>query len=581
MRRIVIGIILLILASLACRAVTPEANATATLLSDTNTPTTTSTTFPPSPTLALTQTSTPKPPTPTVSPTETQLDFKIRTHPDGGLFVGDQISFEVIAPLDLKLEDDLLQITDEQGTKIEAPFAPFGISGRNQATLYWGWDTTDLDKGMQSLEFSIQPLGYTWTHTVTLGMAEEIPASELVAQWTKEESECCLFYYITETAAAREITSIITIADDLAEQTASILEIDFTKPLEVTLMPRVLGQGGFASSEMYISFLDRNYAGNSLEMVLNHEMVHILDHRLGGELRPTILIEGLAVYHSGGHYKPEELIPRAAALLHPEAREDGLGLDWYLPLRPLIDDFYNSQHEIGYIQAGALVEFMIDTWGWEAYAAFYREIYPIENGTQSDAMDAALQTHFGLSLNDLEEKFLLALRNEEITVETLDNVRLTVEFFEAMRRYQQTLDPSAYFLTAWLPNGPTMREKGIVADLVRRRSEIENLALETLLVAANEALIDRNLTGTKDAIVAVNLVIDEIDSGNSTPFDVHPLAKAHYDIAGLLAENGYQIEKIDIANGTAQATASKGWSELTYFEFTETDYRWQFVSNQR
>ena len=90
---------------------------------------------------------------------------------------------------------------------------------------------------------------------------------------------------------------------------------DFSEPLVVTLMPRVLGQGGFASSEMYISFLDRNYAGNMLEMVLHHEMVHILDNRLGGEMRPTILIEGLAVYLSGGHYKLEDLIPRAAALL--------------------------------------------------------------------------------------------------------------------------------------------------------------------------------------------------------------------------------------------------------------------------
>jgi hypothetical protein len=346
-------------------------------------------------------------------------------------------------------------------------------------------------------------------------------------------------------------------------------------------MSRVLGQGGFASNEMYISFLDRNYAGNSLDMVLHHEMIHILDQRLGGELRPTILIEGFAVYLSGGHYKPEDLIPRAAALLNPSDREDGLGLDWYLPLRPLIDDFYNSQHEIGYIQAGALVEFMVDTWGWEAYSTFYRDIYPVENGTQSDAMEAALKLHFGLSLAELEEDFLLVLRDEEITIEIMDDVRLTVEFFDTMRRYQQMLDPSAYFLTAWLPNGPLMRENEIVADLIRRRSEIENLALETMLVSANMALKDHDLVKTKAAITAVNLVLDAISAGRSAPFEEHLLAKAHYEIAAFLGENGYQVEQINVADGTAQVIATQGWPELTIFELTAINGSWQLVSNQQ
>jgi hypothetical protein len=414
-----------------------------------------------------------------------------------------------------------------------------------------------------------------------LGTTSEIPAPEPDAQWATDESDCCVFYYVTNTAAAREIETTLIVADTLAENTTSTLEIEFTEPLEVTLMPRVLGQGGFASNEMYISFLDRNYAGNLLDMVLKHEMVHILDHRLGGELRPTILIEGLAVYLTGGHYKPEELIPRAAALLHPDDRDDGLGLGWYLPLRPLVDDFYNSQHEIGYIQAGALVEFMVDTWGWEAYSAFYRDIAPIDNGSQSDALDRALQAHFGLTLDELEEEFLQTLRKKKITIETMDDVRLTVDFFDTMRRYQQILDPSAYFLTAWLPNGPLMRENGIVADLVRRPTTVENLAFETLLITANDSVKTGDFSETEDAILAINSVLDAIEADVINPFDVHPLAKAHYDLVWTLQKSGYQVEQVEISGGKALVTASQGWPDLTYFEFMNADNSWILVSSQQ
>ena len=580
MQRNFIGILILLLALIACQPTTPE-RATSTFTPPSPSPThlpsstATATTLPPTFTATLI------PPTATDTSTPTPLVFDVRMHPDGGLFVGDQVSFEVIAPPDMDLSDTVLQISDGSESLLEAPFAPFGIGGRNQATLYWGWDTTDFEAGIKPLAFSIQPLGYTWTHTVTLGSAANIPPPEPVAKWATDESDCCVFYYVTETAASREITTTLATADDLADHAINMLEIDFTEPLIVTLMPRVLGQGGFASSEMYISFLDRNYVGNDFEMVLHHEMVHILDYRLGGEMRPTILIEGLAVYLSGGHYKPEDLIPRSAALLHPSEREDGLGLGWYLPLRPLVDDFYNSQHEIGYMQAGALVEFMVDTWGWAAYSTFYRDILPIENGSQSDAMDAALQTHFGLTLDELEENFLTVLRQKEITLAEIEDVRLTVEFFDTMRRYQQTLNSSAYFLTAWLPNGPLMRERGIVADLVRRPSGVENLALETLLVSANQALRANDHARANESIAAVNTALDAIEAGDTFPFDGNALAKAHYEIAALLLEAGFQVEQVDVADGMAQAIASQGWSDLTVFEFTATANSWLMMSSQQ
>ncbi len=134
------------------------------------------------------------------------------------------------------------------------------------------------------------------------------------------------------------------------------------------LLPRLLGHGGFASREIAVSYLDRNYMAGDEATILHHEIIHILDSRLGGDLRPSALVEGLAVYLSGGHFKPEPILPRAAALLPaepgcvawsagstplpPSAPAEGCGIDGYIPLRRLIDNFYFEQHEIGYLEAG-------------------------------------------------------------------------------------------------------------------------------------------------------------------------------------------------------------------------------------
>ena len=60
-------------------------------------------------------------------------------------------------------------------------------------------------------------------------------------------------------------------------------------------------------------------SAGDLAVIFHHELVHYLDVRSGGDLKPSMLVEGLAVYLSGGHYKPEPLMPRLAALLPPEA----------------------------------------------------------------------------------------------------------------------------------------------------------------------------------------------------------------------------------------------------------------------
>jgi hypothetical protein len=488
MRRPIV-IIVLLLATLACRLVSvPPPAPTPTPL-----PTATFTLQPqktPAPFSAL-------PPLPAQS-------FEVRFHPDGGLYSGDRISFEIIAPsgASLKGRTIVVEAPDSDGvdqTLLEpVEFSRFGIGGRTQATLFWAWDTAGLPSGSYEVTFTIQPDGQQWTETVSLLPEDDLPSPQ--SRWASTESDCCLVYYITGTEAERDLPALLDMADAQAAIVEDRLQADFTQTVTLVLLPRVLGHGGFTSDEIAVSYLDMRYTGGDPAIILRHELAHFLDNELGGMLRPTILVEGLAVYLSGGHFKEEALLPRAAALLE---------LGWYQPLRDLASDFYPSQHEIGYLEAGALVEYMVDRWGWEAFSGFYRSMEPKPPaGDQVNALEAALLEHFGLTLAGLEADYLQELRAQTVLPEHIEDVRLTVEFYDTARRYQAAHDPSAYYLTAWLPDLERMRNEGILADLLRHPAAPENILVESLLVSADKYLRLGDYAVASALLETVNQMLD-------------------------------------------------------------------------
>ncbi len=505
---------------------------------------------------------------PVVLPSPTALEndnFEVRVHPDGGLYAGDLVSFEVIAPPDFDGSGQKVEVRLDGAVLGSGDFHQFGIAGRQQATLQWVWDTSGLEARDYDLNYQVTPEGPTWEETITLFPQDALPPYALDAEWDLAESACCLLYYVDGTESERELAQILADAEEEAARSTAQMQIGFTDPIPIVLMPRVLGHGGFAGGEIYISFLDRNYAGNDLDQVLHHEMVHILDERLGGDLRPTMLVEGLAVYLSGGHFKTEPLLSRAAALLD---------LGWYLPLQPLADDFYFQQHEVGYLEAAALIQFMVDTWGWDAFSNFYRDIHSSGSGLHSDAIDVALQAHFDISFAELETRFLTRLRSIPLNPDLRADVDLTVAFFNTVRRYQQALDPSAYFLTAWLLGIGEMRERGITADYLRHPAAPANITLETMLISAEEDLKLGRFEEADLLLTAANAVLDRVEAGHPDPFSAHPLAADYYAIVNLLLDSGYQPQQITLAAGSAEAAVWDAAENLLVLQLRLENETW-------
>ena len=163
-----------------------------------------------------------------------------------------------------------------------------------------------------------------------------------------------MVHVVSETAAYRDLSSLLIEVENAFQHSSAILSEPINKKYDVYLVNRVIGQGGYAGNSMVVSYLDRHYASTGLQQVLIHEAVHLLDRQFAPG-RITFLAEGVAVWASGGHYKPENIEQRAAALLE---------IDRYIPLSALIDDFYPVQHEIGYLQAAGTVVLCGSTSGY-------------------------------------------------------------------------------------------------------------------------------------------------------------------------------------------------------------------------
>ncbi len=543
------------------------------------------------------------PATLTASATPQPQSYQVRLHPDGGLYSGDQVSFEVIAPQGVDLDGKTITATlplpaGEQTAT--ASFSHFGIGARLQAVFLWAWDTSDLPAGQYPVTFSL-PDGLAWSETITLQPRAQLPPPEPQAQWSTARSECCVVHYVTNTAAQRDLDSLLDLLDQQAEDAVQRMGTNLDRPISIVLLPRVLGHGGFASNEISVSYLDRDYMGSHPAIVLHHEIIHILDGQLGGDYRPAALIEGLATYQSGGHFKPEPLPERAAALLPPEpgcrpwlpdqaqatngpgaagSAAEGCGVNQYVPLRDLFDNFYFEQHEVGYVEAAALIQYMVESWGYPAYSAFYRDIQPPRGDAKpTQVIEPALQKHFKINLEQLETGFQDYLRRRQVTPAIAEDLRLSLAFFDTSRRYQQILDPSAYFLTAWLLDNQKMREKGIVADYARHPRQPENLALETMLEAADAALTQGDYAQAGRLLEAANAVLDAYPGQGLQAFGAHPLAADYLALVQTALASGYEPQRIRLENATARLWVSQDGPQLQELTLTRQPSGWSLLSN--
>ncbi|MEK7786464.1 MAG: hypothetical protein AAB658_13730, partial [Chloroflexota bacterium] len=306
------------------------------------------------------------------------------------------------------------------------------------------------------------------------------------------------------------------------------------------LIDRLLGHGGFASDTITITYIDRDYAGGGMENVFRHEAAHVLDRQGWGE-HPTLITEGLATYVAGGHFKEEPFEPRMAGVL---------ALEQSIPLTELADNFYPSQHEIGYLEGAAFIDYLVAAYGWERFVILLGAFQPAN--TQSAMLDGGLRLVYEKSLAEMEAEWLAYLRARPVDLRWQTDIADTVIFYDTVRRYQQAYDPSAHFLNAWIPDIQRAVSENITADYNRHPSTLENIALETMLIEADRALEAGDYAATERHLAAVNAVLDA--EGN---FAADLLATDYLALAASALEAGYEPQHIQLDSDAATVIASR------------------------
>ena len=515
--------------------------------------------------------------TASAAPTAEQADLSLS--PDGislfpvpEIYAGDLASVKVVPHLPGGLapnDVDVLVLVDDR--EIVAGNLNWRNLGGESFGLYeWVWPTDGL-QGTHTITAILDPQDLiqigdenpdnnTATVSVVVRPRSELPGPEANAYWFTSETGCCFVHVVSGTAAHRDVSQLLNQVAVAFEKASDRLDEPIRQRYQVYFIDRIIGQGGYAIDSMVISYLDRDYVGGGLEEVLVHEAVHLLDKQFAPN-RITFLSEGLAVWVAGGHYRQENLDQRMAALVE---------LGRQVPLEQAIDDFYDLQHEISYLEAASFMSYLIETYGWRAVRLFYESASADDAATLSQAVDLNLQAYFNRTLGQAESDWMIYLEGLPRDREAALNLQSTIRFFDLVRRYQSLYDPTAHYLNAWLLSPEEALERGATADLSRRPATETNVALEAMLQAASEALQDQDYEGMNALLSSVSRVL-----ANGGEF-IDPLAHSYLEIVRSAADEGYQAQQIDLSGNRATVLARRpARSQLESLQFVlESDRTW-------
>jgi hypothetical protein len=475
----------------------------------------------------------------------------VRAYPGPVHYAGDVLTFEITTdgsfgeePLPVSMALD-----DQAPTEISATPAFINL------VLPLALDTTNLS-GRHTVTFTALGGRLNETYSFEVLPADQRPPNETRASWQVNETTCCLLHYIAETAAARDIGLIAEHFQQAAQDFSTITGKMIDPKLNVYIIDTMWGNGGFGGNgELVISYTDRFYGptmgGTGLETLARHEFTHAANVGLAGTGGGVDFnYEGLAVYVAGGHYKPEPLAERGAALFD---------LGYYVPVGQFI-----GQHELDYLYPAAMLAYIAEAYGTEKMWQFLAHDNNLEDD-QPGSLEAALQAIFGVSLKDFDQGFQSWLESKDPGGQ-LEDLRLTIELQDLRRQYQETYAPAPYFLLAEAANAAARSE--YLPVVIREARAPVNVAIELIIANAQRAIV----AGAYTEAEALIKVIDDIVS--TRRFE-DPLAKEYLEIVMTAADAGYEILVLNLQNGYATAQATKEPPLTMILSLQKVDGIWQ------
>jgi hypothetical protein len=515
---------------------------------------TTPTIAPPTP-LPPQPTSTVPAPTPT-SPTLPKTEESelipagtVRAYPGPEHYAGDVLTFEI--ENEGSFDDETISVSMTLDNRI--PIKVSGTTSFLSVVLPEALDTTNLS-GRHTVKFTTTDGRINETYSFDILPAEERPPNEENATWEVNETACCILHYISETAAARDIEFIAEHFQQAAEDFLTITGSNIDPKFNVYIMDRIWGNGGFGGiGELLISYTDRYYGptigAEGLETLARHEFTHAsgIDWNEGNVV--DFNFEGLAVYIAGGHYKPEPLAERGAALFD---------LGHYVAVGQ-----YIGRHELDYLYAAAMLTYIVETYGEEKMWKFLQADNIPDDG-QLGPLEVAIQATFGVSLKEFDQGFQTWLESKN-PGKQLDDLRLTIELQELRREYQETYVAPPLFLFG---KASEVADRDYLPIVMREARAPANIAAELIIANGQQAIVDGDYSKAEELIKILRNIV-------STGKFEDPLAQDYLDIVITAASEGYEVVNLDIQGDHASVHATREPPILVNLEFQKVGNSWQ------
>ncbi|HXD09978.1 MAG TPA: hypothetical protein VN653_07950 [Anaerolineales bacterium] len=476
---------------------------------------------------------------------------EVHAYPGPAHYAGDILTFE-IPSFDGSPENE------QKATLKLDQNEPFEVTGQwsyyNELILPLALDTSGLT-GTHTLQITTPDDIINTTYTFEVLPASKSPADEQNTAWMLRMTACCIFHYVSNTAAERDIQSIAEhfqkAANDFSKTTGKSLN---TK-MEVYFIDRLVYNGGFGGNgNLFVSYTDRYYGPtvnwDDWETLARHEFSHAAGvglENLGDGI--DFNYEGLAVYIAGGHYKPEPLAERGAALFD---------LGYYVPVGQFIE-----QHELSYLYSAAMLTYIADAYGKDTVWKFLAADNDASDG-QPGPLDIAIQNTFSISQDQFNDGFRTWLQDHDPGTQ-LDDLRLTIKLQDLRRQYQDTYVPAPYLLL-----GNDMRDvtRPEFLPLILRESQSPaNTAIELLIANGQEAIIEGDYSTAEQIINTLENIL------SSRNFETPP-ASDYLAIATTLIERGYSVDSLRVSDNSATAQVSTNTPTLLTMQLQKSADGW-------
>jgi hypothetical protein len=476
----------------------------------------------------------------------------VRAYPGPEHYAGDILTFEI-------LTDNAGAQSETQATLTLDHNEPFEISGRwlaDRLVLPLAIDTNGL-AGKHTLRIQASAGIVDQVYAFEVLPASERPAIESEVIWQSRAIACCTLHYISDTAAARDIDLLAEHFHKAAETITAITGRKITQPLDVYFIDRMWGNGAFGGNgELVTSYTDRYYGPtvdmSGWETLARHELTHALGLDRGDD-GFVLYNEGLAVFLAGGHYKPEPLAERAAALYE---------LGFFVPIGQSI-----RQHELDYLYGASVMAYIQEKYGFEGLWKFVNAA-DVPHINEPPILNEAIQNTFGISLTEFQQDFEAWLQSHDPGNQLVD-LRLTVKLQDLRREYQDTYAPPPSFIAG--KASEVVARPEYLPVMLREANAPPNVATELVIANAQRAIVNGDYEKAQQ-------LIDILENVITTGSFEDPLAKDYLDIVLTLNDVGYEALSLELQGDQATAQVTMEPRAIVSLELEKINQHWQIRS---